>query len=327
LAGSGPELASFLDLLEGHPIWGFRVLGILTDDPEVETGSEIREHRVLGRLADTASVIKAQELIDEVIFIPSRTPLSELKPVLDKVELMGVPAHLSLNFFMGTIYHPVLENFEDVPVVTYSPVAEAGIALFIKYTFDRIAAAIALLLLSPILIAIYAAIKLPSLGREPAFYGQIRSGLHGRPFRLWKFRTMRVDADKMREELEALNEMDGPVFKIKHDPRVTRIGRLLRKTSLDELPQLWNVLVGQMSFVGPRPPIPAEVEQYDDWQRRRLSMKPGITCLWQVSGRNLIDFETWMKLDLQYIDNWSLTLDLKILLRTVYVVLTGYGSS
>jgi exopolysaccharide biosynthesis polyprenyl glycosylphosphotransferase len=289
-------------------------------------GSPLRGHAVLGRLEDTVDVVKAQRLVDEVIFIPSRVPLSALKPVLDGIELMGVPSHLSLNFFEGTIYRPVLEQFERVPVVTYSPVREAGLALFVKYTFDRIFAAALLVLLSPVFLVCYLAVKLTSKRGEPAFYGQERSGLHGKPFTLWKFRTMVVGADKMLSTLDLRNEMDGPVFKMKRDPRVTAVGRFLRKWSLDELPQIWNVLWGDMSIVGPRPPIPAEVERYDNWQRRRLSMKPGITCLWQVSGRNLVDFETWMKLDLQYIDNWSLALDFKILMRTVYVVMTGYGS-
>ncbi len=137
---------------------------------------------------------------------------------------------------------------------------------------------------------------------------------------------MAVDADMRRSELERWNEMTGPVFKMKNDPRVTRIGRWLRKTSLDELPQLWNVLRGEMSLVGPRPPLPQEVALYDRWQRRRLSMKPGITCIWQVSGRNTLSFEKWMQLDLEYIDNWSLSLDIKILFKTVYVVATGHGA-
>jgi lipopolysaccharide/colanic/teichoic acid biosynthesis glycosyltransferase len=144
---------------------------------------------------------------------------------------------------------------------------------------------------------------------------------------MWKFRSMVSNAEELKAQLEAQNEMDGPVFKIKHDPRITRVGRLIRKTSIDELPQLWNVFVGNMSLVGPRPPIPAEVEQYERWQMRRLSMRPGITCIWQVSGRNNIDFETWMKLDLQYIDNWTLFLDIKLLLKTVPVVLLRQGAS
>jgi len=158
------------------------------------------------------------------------------------------------------------------------------------------------------------------------FFVQQRSGLYGRPFPMIKFRSMVVDAEARKSDLGHLNEMDGPVFKMARDPRVTRVGRVIRKLSIDELPQLWNVLRGEMSLVGPRPPIPAEVAKYERWQMRRLSMKPGITCIWQVSGRNEVDFETWMKLDLEYIDNWSLFLDLKLLLKTVPVVLVGAGA-
>ena len=169
------------------------------------------------------------------------------------------------------------------------------------------------------------AIKLTSNGS--VIFRQERIGLNGRTFTLYKFRTMLEDAHARRDEVNHLNEMTGPVFKAKSDPRVTAIGRVLRKFSLDELPQLWNVLKGDMSLVGPRPPIPEEVRSYHRWHRRRLSMKPGLTCLWQISGRNDIDFDRWMQLDLQYIDNWSPGLDVKILLRTIPAVLSGRGAS
>ena len=158
-------------------------------------------------------------------------------------------------------------------------------------------------------------------------YRQTRCGLHGRRFTLFKFRTMVEDAEQQQRHLSHLNEMDGPVFKMKRDPRVTRLGRWLRRLSLDELPQLWNVLKGDMSLVGPRPPVPQEVSAYQRWQRRRLSMRPGLTCLWQIQGRNDLDFDRWMELDLEYIDNWSPLLDIKILAKTIPVVLTGRGAS
>jgi lipopolysaccharide/colanic/teichoic acid biosynthesis glycosyltransferase len=157
------------------------------------------------------------------------------------------------------------------------------------------------------------------------FFKQIRSGLHGRKFEIYKFRTMGVDAEERLEELMSLNEREGPVFKIRNDPRITRVGKLLRKFSLDELPQLINVLKGDMSLVGPRPPIPSEVAQYERWQRRRLSLRPGITCIHEVVAREDIDFDRWMKLDLEYIDNWSITLDIKILTRTIFAVFKGTG--
>ena len=161
----------------------------------------------------------------------------------------------------------------------------------------------------PLMIATVLVIKVTSPG--PVLFAQRRSGLHGRPFIMYKFRSMIDDAEQRRVELESINEMDGPVFKSSLDPRITPAGKLLRRFSVDELPQLYNVLKGDMSLVGPRPPLPQEVERYKRWQRRRLSMKPGMTCLWQISGRNQVGFEEWMRLDLKYIDNWSLLLDLK----------------
>jgi len=179
-----------------------------------------------------------------------------------------------------------------------------------------------LILLFPLMAIIALLIKLDG---GPVFFLQKRTGLHGRQFFCYKFRTMVVNAESQLESLSALNEQEGPVFKIKNDPRVTRIGRFLRRTSLDEIPQFINVLKGEMAVVGPRPPISKEVEHYQRWQQRRLSMKPGITCIWQVSGRNNIPFEQWMKMDMQYIDTWSLKLDFVIILKTIKVVILGDG--
>ncbi len=174
------------------------------------------------------------------------------------------------------------------------------------------------------MVVIGAMIKLTSRG--PVVYSQVRCGLYGRKFVLYKLRSMKDGAEDVLWEIKHLNEMDGPVFKMRNDPRVTPLGRFLRRSSIDEWPQFWNVLKGDMSLVGPRAPLPEEVKEYSRWQRRRLSVKPGITCLWQVSGRNEIDFHEWMKLDLHYNDNWSLLLDVKILLRTFPVVLLGKGA-
>jgi lipopolysaccharide/colanic/teichoic acid biosynthesis glycosyltransferase len=162
--------------------------------------------------------------------------------------------------------------------------------------------------------------------KGPVFFKQIRCGLHGRTFEIYKFRTMGVDAEERLEELMSLNEREGPVFKMRNDPRITKVGRFLRKVSLDELPQLINVFKGDMSLVGPRPPLPSEVTQYERWQRRRLSLRPGITCIHEVVARDDINFDRWMKLDLEYIDNWSITLDIKILTRTIFAVFKGTGS-
>ncbi len=194
-----------------------------------------------------------------------------------------------------------------------------------KRIFDVCVSGTGLLCLSPVFVIVALAIKLDSKG--PVFYRSTRVGRRAGHFQFLKFRTMRADAEKLKAQLEHLNEMDGPVFKIRNDPRMTRVGRVLRRTSLDELPQLWHVLRGEMSLVGPRPPIPEEVELYEPWHRRRLSVTPGITCLWQVSGRNKIQFDEWMRLDMHYIDNLTFGTDLKTLVMTVPAVLRGDGAS
>jgi exopolysaccharide biosynthesis polyprenyl glycosylphosphotransferase len=194
----------------------------------------------------------------------------------------------------------------------------------VKRAMDVVFSILLLMASLPLMILVGLLVKLTSKG--PIIYSQVRCGLYGRKFVLYKFRSMQEGAQDVLWEIKHLNEMDGPVFKMRLDPRVTVLGRFLRKYSIDEWPQFWNVLKGDMSLVGPRAPLPEEVLEYTRWQRRRLSVKPGITCLWQVSGRNEIDFHEWMKLDLHYIDNWSLLLDLKILLRTFPVVLFGKGA-
>ncbi|OPZ07701.1 MAG: putative sugar transferase EpsL [candidate division BRC1 bacterium ADurb.BinA292] len=333
LVGSGAALSEFAETIAHHPIWGLNIVGIVTDRPDCQ-GAGFDPDRVpestLGWpiLADLerAPAVLWRTPIDEVIFLPESAPLASQRPLLEICEEMGVRTHLPLNFFSARIAHPVIDRFEETPVLSYWPTQPIGPALLFKYAFDRIAAVILLVLASPVMLATAIAIRLTSRKGEPIIFSQQRVGLNGRLFTCWKFRSMRSDAEMERETLEQLNEQQGPVFKMRHDPRITPLGRFLRKFSIDELPQLWNVVRGEMSLVGPRPPLPQEIEKYDRWQRRRLSMKPGLTCIWQVSGRNLLPFDTWMKLDLEYIDNWSLLLDFKILARTVYVVLTGYGA-
>jgi exopolysaccharide biosynthesis polyprenyl glycosylphosphotransferase len=194
-----------------------------------------------------------------------------------------------------------------------------------KRLFDIAASSLALFLLSPLLLAVAAIIRFTSRG--PVLFRQMRVGRHGKPFHMLKFRSMVVNAEELKAKLMAQNEQDGPVFKMRRDPRITRVGRFIRKFSIDELPQLLNVLRGEMSIVGPRPPVPSEVARYEAWQRRRLSVRPGLTCVWQVSGRNEISFEEWMYLDMQYIDHWSLAQDFQLILKTVPIVLSGRGAS
>ncbi len=264
-------------------------------------------------------------MVDEIVFAVTRKKLDEMKQIFLLCEELGIRARVAMNFFQNRLARLEVEELEGIPFLTFTTTPSNETQLAAKRLLD---VAISLLLLAlsvPIIVLAAIAIKITSPGS--VLFKQQRMGLNGRIFTLYKFRTMIFDAHERVSEVSHLNEMSGPVFKARSDPRITGVGRILRKFSLDELPQLWNVLKGDMSLVGPRPPIPEEVRSYHRWQRRRLSMKPGLTCLWQVNGRNNIDFDRWMQLDLQYIDNWSPSLDLKILLRTIPAVLLGRGAS
>ncbi|MFH0795279.1 MAG: sugar transferase [bacterium] len=329
LIGSGEKLLQFIELLENHPLWGFRVLGIISDNPAVRPGERVKDYPVVGNIADTLRYIERSlrtTPVDEVILVPSHTNLNELIPVMEGCEEMGLRTHLSLNFFVHTIARPYLDRFEDIPVVTYSPTRQMNAALLFKYAFDRIAAVILLILFSPVMAAIAIAIRLESKKGDPILFGQARCGINGKTFTLWKFRSMKIGAEEDLDRLRALNEVDGPVFKIRKDPRITRVGRFLRRTSLDELPQFWNVLRGEMSIVGPRPEMPFLVERYEPWQRRRLDAVPGMTGLWQILGRKDLPLRDNLEYDFYYIRNQSLLLDLSILLRTVPIVILGKGA-
>lgn len=327
LVGSPAAALDFYNFLKEHPQWGFQVVGLLTKaDDGPKPNADPEKIPVLGRYADLFPYLESH-VVDDVVFVAAEDDLETLQPMVRGCEEMGIRTRMPIHFLGNRIARPSLETFDNVPVITFNPVKEYGAALFFKYASDRVFAAILLVLLSPVFLLIALLIKAASNSwSDPVYYGQTRCSLNGRQFTLWKFRSMVPGADTQRGELESQNEMRGPVFKMENDPRVTRVGRWLRRTSMDELPQLWNVLRGEMSLVGPRPPLPEEVTRYDRWQRRRLSMKPGMTCIWQVSGRNRLSFEEWMAMDLEYIDNWSPGLDVKILFKTVYVVATGYGA-
>jgi exopolysaccharide biosynthesis polyprenyl glycosylphosphotransferase len=267
-----------------------------------------------------------EHVIDELIFAISRKRLEELEELFLLCEEQGVRTRIAVNFFPHMIAKVHLDEIHGIPLLTFTTTPHSEGLLMAKRLFDLGIAAALLAILSPMFVLIALLIKTTSEG--PIFFRQRRVGLNGRQFILYKFRSMLKNAEEMKEGMEHLNEMGGPVFKIADDPRATSIGRFLRRTSLDEFPQLYNVLLGDMSIVGPRPPLPEEVGKYERWQRRRLSMKPGLTCLWQINGRNKInDFKKWMELDLHYIDNWSLKLDLKIFIKTIFAVLVGRGAS
>jgi exopolysaccharide biosynthesis polyprenyl glycosylphosphotransferase len=250
----------------------------------------------------------------------------QIERAIQICELEGVEAWLLADFFKTQISKTMLDDLLDRPMLVFRSTPEESWQGFAKQITDVVVSFFLLLFLSPLFLLVALLIKRTSAG--PVFFRQQRSGLNGKPFTMLKFRSMVSDAEQRKHEFDVLNEMDGPVFKITDDPRITPIGRSLRRFSIDELPQLWNVLRGEMSLVGPRPLPVDEVRRFDDLaHRRRLSVKPGLTCLWQVSGRNQItDFKDWVRLDLEYIDNWSLWLDLKILVRTIPVILLGTGA-
>jgi exopolysaccharide biosynthesis polyprenyl glycosylphosphotransferase len=322
LVGTGQKAAQLADFLEAHPHWGFRVVGYLDD----ENGGEIRRANrwpSLGKITDFEGVL-LREVVDEVVFVIEKGKLGEYEEALLVAERHGVRAHVSLDIFPHVLARPVLEELDGIPLLSFTTTPSNPTQLVIKRSID-LAVSLALFVLTlPIQILAAIAIRLTSAG--PVFFRQVRCGLNGRHFTLLKFRTMDAGAEQRLLEISHLNEMSGPVFKATKDPRLTLVGRILRRLSIDELPQLLNVIRGDMSLVGPRPPLPEEVSRYEPWQRRRLSMNPGLTCLWQVSGRNEVDFDRWMALDLKYIDTWSPMLDLKILLKTVPAVLSGRGA-
>lgn len=323
IVGTSLRARKLIAEIDTHQEFGLKIVGLVDDDMSMH-GKQIHGHVVLGGLSDLPNILRTNP-IDRVVFVVPRGWLSYIEDSVLYCETLGVTVSVAVDLFKTKFTIARDENFMGVPMISFESTPDKVGQLFVKRLFDFVAAGAGMIVLAPLFFTIAALVKLTSPG--PVFFKQTRCSLNGRTFQVCKFRTMVIDAEKKLEDLMKHNEMKGPTFKMANDPRITPIGRFLRKTSLDELPQLWNVFKGEMSLVGPRPPIPKEVEQYDHWQRRRLSMRPGITCLWQIGGRNKItDFNEWSKLDLEYIDNWSLGLDFKILLKTVPVVLFGIGA-
>jgi exopolysaccharide biosynthesis polyprenyl glycosylphosphotransferase len=281
--------------------------------------------QVLGDAGELEQLLRTIPVGEVYLAATSLKHATELQAAVKVCERLGVPFAMPVNFFRLERARPLDSHAVDDGFIHYQSGAFKPTQMAIKRGFDIVVSALALWLLVPVFAVVVALIKLTSRG--PVLFRQQRVGLHGRPFHMLKFRTMVQNAEALKARLAAQNEMDGPVFKMRFDPRITAVGRFLRRFSIDELPQLVNVLRGDMSIVGPRPPVPSEVVKYEGWQRRRLSVRPGLTCIWQVSGRNEISFEQWMYMDLQYIDHWSFSNDISLVLKTVPVVLTGRGAS
>ncbi|MBV8213699.1 MAG: sugar transferase [Verrucomicrobia bacterium] len=311
VAGSPDEMSMFARLLSEDQLTQIEILQVI----------DIRQQPI-------SHLVRAlhEHSVGRVIFLTARTELNRVEEAIGACEIEGVEAWLVADFIRTTIAQPAFHFFGSQPMLVFRSTPAISWSLLLKRCIDLVGSLAGLILFAPFMIVV--AILIRATSRGPAIFSQARSGKHGKPFKMLKFRSMYSDAEQRRHELEQFNQMSGPVFKLGRDPRITPIGRWLRKYSIDELPQLFNVLVGQMSLVGPRPLPTYEVENFaDPAQRRRLSVKPGITCIWQISGRSLIrNFETWNRLDLEYIDNWSIWLDLRILLLTVPATLSSRGA-
>ena len=323
IIGTGSKSRETAQQIISHPEWGMRISGFLTMDQK-KIGHKIKGLPVIANLDDLSLVFK-KYVVDCVLFEGDKKYLPKLDYIKRRCNIEGLDfAFTNSEAGLTQSDYDVEERLGELSFLFKKSVNQDPVKLSLKRMFDFTASTILIFLFLPFFVLISFLIRRDSIG--PVFFRQERVGKNGRRFIMYKFRSMVDGAEKMQAQYMHLNEMDGPAFKIKNDPRVTRVGYFLRKTSLDELPQLFNVFKGDISLVGPRPPVYQEVYQYRPWERKRLSVAQGITCLWQVSGRNDIKFDEWMKLDLLYIENWSLATDFKILLQTIPAVISRKGA-
>ena len=322
IVGTDAKTTELSQEIANNPELGYRIIGYIAEDEEHASPATLP---VLGSLLDLEAILEKEQIDEILIALPFQENVQEIFRIIQLGHDLGIVVRYTTKSEQTSILKALrIETYEGDYVVTFFRESQI-LQLLLKRVMDVLGSATLLVLLSPLLIFVAIAVKLDTKG--PIFFAQERAGMNKRRFKLLKFRSMVVNAEELKAALADQNEVDGPVFKIKKDPRITRVGRFIRKTSIDELPQLWNALVGDISLVGPRPPLFSEVEQYEWLFRKRISIKPGITCLWQVSGRNELSFEEWMELDKQYIENWSIWLDIKILLMTIPTVLLGRGAS
>jgi exopolysaccharide biosynthesis polyprenyl glycosylphosphotransferase len=325
IVGTNPRAVEFAHAIEGKPELGYHLIGFVDEEwpGAQEFGSS--GNAIVSDLNHFPSFLR-ERIVDEVVIaLPMKSFYSKAACMVATCQEHGVVVRVLTTIFDHPPERKNARLLDEVAVATFGSSALEGWPLVFKRLMDIVVSSILLVLLVPMFLIIAILVKIDSPG--PSWFIQDRVGLNKRKFRMYKFRTMLLDAEEKQVQLEGLNEADGPIFKIKDDPRVTRVGRFLRKTSIDELPQLLNVLKGEMSLVGPRP---LNVRDYngldEDWLRRRFSVRPGITCLWQVNGRSLVSFQEWMRFDIHYVDNWSFWLDLQILARTIPAVLRGSGA-
>jgi len=322
IVGAGEIGRTVMRNIVAHPALGYHIVGFVDDDPE-KGSTDIGRFQALGSTANIPRLVK-ELAIDEVIITLPWMYHRKIVSIIAQCERQQVRVRIVPDIFQMTLSHLDVEDLGGVPMIGVKEISIGSSELLMKRVMDVVISTIALLLLLPLFILIGTAIKLDSAG--PVFFRQIRVGKGEQLFACFKFRSMHVDAEEQKEKLADQNEADGVFFKIRNDPRITKVGRMLRRTSLDELPQLFNVLMGHMSLVGPRPAPPAEVQRYLPWHKRRLEVAPGMTGLWQVSGRSELTFDEMVLLDLYYIENWSPLLDVQIMLRTVPTVITGEGA-
>jgi exopolysaccharide biosynthesis polyprenyl glycosylphosphotransferase len=325
IVGGGLRGRQFARRVNRRQDLGYRLLGYVDSDP-VYAGCDLEGAPLMGTIEELPRIL-ANEVIDEVaIALPIKSQYMQIEAAIMLLEEQGITTHLLSDLFPQKLARSQPTDFDGVPIISLHSAPLFSWRTEAKRIFDFVSATFLLLLTAPLLLLVALAIKLESEG--PIFFVQERVGLNKRRFRMLKFRTMQRDAEARMKDIEHLNEKTGPIFKIRNDPRVTTIGKWLRRTSIDELPQLVNVLLGDMSIVGPRPlSVRDALGMEEAWQKRRFSVKPGLTCLWQVSGRSNLSFDQWMQLDLQYIDSWSLELDMRILLRTIPAILLARGAS
>lgn len=322
VVGTGRRAAGLIDRINNHPEWGFRIAGAINDDPSRKV-EKVKETEVIGTVEDLYEILH-KNAIDQVMFIVPRSRLNYIENAVYACETQGITATIAVDLFDLKIARSNPTELDGVPLITLETTVGKEWELFVKRGIDIVISGLGIILLSPILFIAAILVRLSSSGA--VLFKQERFGLNGRKFILYKFRTMYEGAQEVLSKGEDVKEMNDPDFRKKKIQWITPVGRVLRKFSLDEIPQIFNVFAGHMSLVGPRPTPSDEVVQYQPWQRRRLSMRPGITCLWQISGRNKIGFEEWMEMDLEYLDNWSLWTDFKILIKTIPVVIFGIGA-